>query len=127
MGAVEPSWEKAIEPLEYDTDGDIGPGLELRLECCELDIRERRLIQDVLLEAWVIVSSVSSTSPSRGGGSPLTRMPFGRSEVSTLDILLLRCRPSWLYRVASELGVVAVVCTVADMGSRGGGFGVLLL
>jgi hypothetical protein len=103
MGAVEPSWEKAIEPLEHDTDGDIGPGLEVRLECCESDIIDRRFIHDVLLEGRFIVSSISSVSFSLGG-EPLTNMPFGRKEVSTLDILLTsrRCgRPSWLCRVAS--------------------------
>jgi hypothetical protein len=106
MGAVEPSWEKAIEPLEHDTDGAIGPGLglELRLECCELDIIERRLIQDVLLEGGFIVTSTSSTSFSPGDGQPLTKMLLRRKEVSTLDILLTsrRCcrRPSLLCRVA---------------------------
>jgi hypothetical protein len=48
MGAVEPSCEKAIEPLEYDTDGDSGAGLGFLLECCEFDMVERRCIHERL-------------------------------------------------------------------------------
>jgi hypothetical protein len=46
MGTVEPSWEKAMEPLEHDTDGDSGAGLEFLLDCCEVDMVERRFIHD---------------------------------------------------------------------------------
>jgi hypothetical protein len=50
MGAVEPLCEKATEPLEHETEGDSGPGLEVLLEGCELEM-DRRLIQDGLLDA----------------------------------------------------------------------------
>ncbi len=46
MGAVEPSLEKAIEPFEYETDGDKGAGLGFLLEGCELETTESRLIHD---------------------------------------------------------------------------------
>lgn len=60
MGAVEPSWEKAIEPLEQDTDGDKGPGLEFRLVFWELEIVERRFIHDGL-RVERFMGSISST------------------------------------------------------------------
>lgn len=32
IGAVDPSWENAMEPLEQDTLGERGPGLEFLLD-----------------------------------------------------------------------------------------------
>lgn len=46
MGAVEPSWEKAMEPLEYESAGDRGDGLGFLLE---LEMVEIRFIHEVRL------------------------------------------------------------------------------
>jgi hypothetical protein len=62
MGAVEPSWEKAIEPLEQDTDGDSGPGLVFLLEGCELEMADRRLIQEARRDEVRAAGSSSSVS-----------------------------------------------------------------
>jgi hypothetical protein len=66
MGAVEPSWEKAMEPLEAETEGESGPGLELRLEAWELEIVERRFLSHVGRCRRVAVGSKSFTSWSAG-------------------------------------------------------------
>jgi hypothetical protein len=59
IGADEPSSEKAMEPLEHDTDGDSGAGLGFLLDCCELDMVERRFIQDRLREGKLSNSAMS--------------------------------------------------------------------
>jgi hypothetical protein len=62
MGAVEPSWENAIEPLEHDTDGDSGAGLGFLLDCCELEMLDSRCIHDLLREGTCVVASSSAIS-----------------------------------------------------------------
>jgi hypothetical protein len=64
MGAVEPSWENAMEPLEHDTEGDSGPGLEFLLEFCDVEMVDRRFIQDVFRAGKCNGVSGSSTSLS---------------------------------------------------------------
>lgn len=59
MGAVEPSWEKAMEPLEHDTAGDSGDGLVFLLD--ELDMEERRLIHEALRDGTYLAVSTSDT------------------------------------------------------------------
>lgn len=69
MGAVEPSWENAMEPFETDILGDKGPGLEFLLEGCELEMLERRLIHEGRrVETW-FVGSIGSTTGSNMGSS----------------------------------------------------------
>ena len=67
MGAVEPSCENAMEPLEHDTEGEMGPGLVSRLEGCELEMVERRLTQDALLEGGRLAVFWSLVIRSPGG------------------------------------------------------------
>lgn len=62
IGAVEPSWEKAMDPFEAETEGDMGPGLELRLEVCELEMVERRFFSQLGRERRVAVGSKSFRS-----------------------------------------------------------------
>jgi hypothetical protein len=66
MGAVEPSCEKAIEPLEHDTDGESGAGLGLGflLDCGEFEIMERRCIHERLRDGTCPVISSSTVSCS---------------------------------------------------------------
>lgn len=99
MGAVEPSCEKAIDPLETDTDGDKGPGLEFLLEFWEVDTVDRRFTQDSRLVARLFVESKSSTtSVLLGNACPLSFVKLcgcrdGLPPVILLTIL--RCgRPS---------------------------------
>jgi hypothetical protein len=98
MGAVEPSCENAIDPLEHDTEGDSGRGLEFLLEVCELEMVDRRLIQEGLLVETCAARSISSkASMSLWGVKPFTIALRGRKEGSPLVILLTirRCgRPS---------------------------------
>jgi hypothetical protein len=64
MGAVDPSCENAMEPFESETEGESGPGLVSRLEGCELDMADRRLYQDALLDcgrAWASNSLMFSS------------------------------------------------------------------
>jgi hypothetical protein len=61
MGAVEPSCEKAIDPLEHDTEGDKGPGLEFLLELCDVETIDSRFIHDGRLEARCAAASKSSS------------------------------------------------------------------
>lgn len=68
MGAVEPSCENAMEPLEHDTEGEIGPGLVSRLEGWELEMVDRRLTQDALLDGGRLVVFCSLIIRSPGGG-----------------------------------------------------------
>ena len=67
MGAVEPSWEKAIEPLEHDTDGDSGPGLVFLLDACEVEMVDRRWIQEARRDDARAAGSRSSISCSVEG------------------------------------------------------------
>lgn len=69
MGAVEPSWENAMEPFDTDIEGDKGPGLEFLLEGCELDILERRLIHEGRRFGTWFVGSIGSTMVSMMGSS----------------------------------------------------------
>ena len=56
IGAVEPSWEKAIEPLEHETAGERGAGLVGRLE--DMEMVEKRWIQDGRrVEGYLVVSN----------------------------------------------------------------------
>lgn len=67
MGAVEPSWEKAMEPLEQEMEGDSGAGLGFRLEGWELEMVERRLIHDDRrVGTWLAGDSSSEMSWSLG-------------------------------------------------------------
>ena len=59
MGAVEPLWEKAIEPLEQETAGERGAGVPGRLE--ETEMEERRLIQEGRRVGGYLVVSISDT------------------------------------------------------------------
>jgi hypothetical protein len=59
MGAKEPSCEKAMEPFEHDTDGESGAGLGALLDCCELEMVERRFIQDLLRDGTCSSSAMS--------------------------------------------------------------------
>jgi hypothetical protein len=65
MAAVEPSWEKATEPLEHETAGDRGDGLVFRLD--ELDIDERRFIHEARRVGTYLAVSTSDTLWSLGG------------------------------------------------------------
>lgn len=68
MGAVEPSLEKAMEPLEYEGAGERGVGLGfLSACCCDLDLVERRLIHEGLRIARRAVVSDSAVPWSLGG------------------------------------------------------------
>jgi hypothetical protein len=89
MGAVEPSREKAIEPCEPVTDGDSGAGLVFRLECCELDMVERRLIHEARrVGTWLAVSA-SGMSWSLELGAKLFTLPGSwRCSAASLVILL---------------------------------------
>lgn len=124
IGAVEPSWEKAIDPLEHDTDGESGAGLGFLLEGCELEIEERRFIHEGLrVDMWELVSAAdTSCSVSRAWASC--------SGISPLVILLTSrfwASPSWLSRDDSSTrgpatsglgdlkdGAVVVVVVEAD-------------
>ena len=64
-GTVEPSHEKAIEPLEHETAGDSGDGLVARLD--ELEIDERRLIHEARRVGTYLVVSTSDTLCSLEG------------------------------------------------------------
>jgi hypothetical protein len=65
MGAVEPLWENAMEPLEHETAGESGDGLVFRLD--ELDMDERRLIHDARRVGTYLAVSTSDTLWSLGG------------------------------------------------------------
>jgi hypothetical protein len=66
MGAVDPLCEKAMEPFEHDTEGDSGAGLGFLLDCCELDMVERRLIHDRRRDGMCVPRSSSAMSWSLG-------------------------------------------------------------
>lgn len=66
MGAVEPSCEKAMEPLEHEMDGDKGAGLGFLLECCELEMVERRFIHEGRRVGTCVVGSSAAMSWSLG-------------------------------------------------------------
>ena len=68
MGAVEPSWEKAMEPLEHETEGDCGAGLVFRLEGCEVEMVDRRWIQEARRDDARAAGSRSSPSCSTAVG-----------------------------------------------------------
>lgn len=88
IGTVEPSWEKATDPLEQDTEGDNGAGLGFLLECCETEIVDRRLIHEALLDDnWVPASD--PFAPCSLGAKPLTALSDGRTVASPLVILLI--------------------------------------
>ena len=63
-GAVEPLWENAIEPLEQETAGERGAGLEGRLE--ETEMEERRLIQEGRRVGGYLAVSISDMEWSLG-------------------------------------------------------------
>jgi hypothetical protein len=92
MGAVEPSWEKAIDPLEQETDGDNGPGLVSLLDAWEVEMVDRRWIHEARRDDARAAGSRSSVSWSGEGVWPLG----GCSGGSVLVILLTmrRGRPS---------------------------------
>jgi hypothetical protein len=133
MGAVEPSREKAIEPFEPETDGERGAGLVFRLESCELEMVERRLIHEARRVGTCLAVSASS------GMSKLFTLPGNcRCSAASLVILLAsrRGRPSWLSRGANgtreegatgigalkggAVEVIAVVCTMVGIGWKSG-------
>jgi hypothetical protein len=108
MGAVLPSCEKAMEPFEHDTEGERGPGLELRLEWWDVDM-ERRLIQEWRRVARLGCGSTSSPMPrslegARSVSVKLLKLGGGRafSTVIARDLLMLvRCDlASYAQRVA---------------------------
>lgn len=66
IGAVEPSCEKAMEPLEHDTEGESGAGLAFLLDCCEFDMVERRFIHDCLRDGMMSFESTSAMLWSLG-------------------------------------------------------------
>jgi hypothetical protein len=124
MGAVEPLCEKAMEPLEHDTEGESGAGLGFLLDCCELEMLESRLIHERRREGTWERSS-SATSWSLGAYPP--GAPLGSwSAVSPLVILLTMRRrdrrPSKLGRV--ESGGRAVEAT--DIGALEAGASVVV-
>lgn len=61
MGAVEPSLEKAMEPFEYEREGDCGVGLGFRLESCEFEMADKRLIHEGLRVGSRAVASNSAS------------------------------------------------------------------
>jgi hypothetical protein len=91
MGTVEPLWEKATEPLEHDTEGDSGAGLEFRLDCCELDMVERRFIHDRLRDGRLSSSAMSWSL----GAYPFTTPVDGRSGAVSPLVILLTMRRGW--------------------------------
>ena len=85
---MEPSWEKAMEPFEQDTEGDNGAGLGFLLGCCETEMVDRRFIQEALLDdTWMPVSD--SFAPCSLEAKPLIILPGCRMLASLLVILLL--------------------------------------
>lgn len=106
MGAVEPSCEKAIEPLEQDTEGDSGPGLVSLLEGCELDMTERRLIHDALRDCGRPANgSRSFMFSSLGVVQPLPLGACRGCEAGSPTVSLLRGRGrSWLVKRAAAVG-----------------------
>jgi len=137
MGTVEPSWEKAMEPLEQETAGDNGPGLGLVFLLEERDMEERRLIHEPRRVEGR--RTVSRSDMSWSLGVRAWAMAANCRAASSLVILLAMRRwerSSWLGLVAREAremgavgmgrlkcGAVAViveVCTAVGIELAGG-------
>jgi hypothetical protein len=68
IGTVEPALEKPAEPLDWETVGDSGRGLDdaLDVELREVDMAERRFIQEGLVRS-VRRGPKSGATPSLPG------------------------------------------------------------
>jgi len=100
MGAVEPSWEKAIDPLEHETAGERGAGLGFRLDVVEME--ERRLIHEARRDEGYLAVSASEVDCSLGA-YPFT--PLGDRSAVTSSLVILTIRP---WERASWVGLVAM-------------------
>jgi hypothetical protein len=96
IGTVEPVFEKAAEPLEWETVGDSGRGLPSGLELCDPDMAERRFIHEGR-DLRVNRGPKSAGTPSLPGvmlRSWSLRRCAGASPVVCLRILPDTVRPS---------------------------------